>query len=379
MPCPYPPLAQNIDFTRLCPLHRLPLVHQLAQISYGRCVRALNLKVALGTATSVPSQQDTVTAQQALLDHNQALSVRQTVSLLDSLPHLTSLKLEFINALPGTYVSRLPTALETALRRHGPQLQHFGITSAQLKPLDAASTPTTDGDDMPSQSISACAYFQLDEQLVADVLSLLPRLRSLSSQEVGYDSLAPTSPLFEAISSLARLQKLDILDGAIISAKWTSRALSGPLESLCLVSKSGSIPSSFDTFIDSNKTTLKSLSLVCSSPHQSQTTTSSPLNGQRYYLPALQNLSIEASEDSDIDSISYLERYTTCPLLERIAINSAKGISTQDLEAVVLAKTLKNLKILEIRQDSLTHSNDQDLGSMKDLAEVAGVQLCISD
>lgn len=204
-------ISQHINLTSLSPAHRLPLLHRLSRpcsSSYARYLRSLSIKVALGSASS--HQQ-----QLLLLDHNDALSIDQMVSLLDNLPYLTSLNLELVNILPGSYISRLPSAVQAALQRNGHHISHLSIKSCQLKTL--ASLATADGSP---QSI-ACPFFQLDEHLVADIISTLPHLRSLSLGEITYDSLSSISPLYEAIKSLAHLKKLEVSDtSSAFNERW---------------------------------------------------------------------------------------------------------------------------------------------------------------
>lgn len=188
--------------------------------------------------------------QQLLLDHNDALSIEQTVSLLDSLPYLTSLDLELVNVLPGSYVSRLPLALATALRRNGRHVSHFGIKCCQLKTLESLQ----EEDKLPipihaaesetdSTVTTACPYFQLDECLIADAILSFPSLQSLSLSEVTYDTLSTYSPLFEAASSLAQLREVEISDTSGLNERWTRKALSSPLRSLRFISTGAGVSS----------------------------------------------------------------------------------------------------------------------------------------
>jgi len=312
------------------------------------------------------------------LNFNDALPIGQTVFLLDSLPYLTSLQLEIVNALPGSYVSRLPKPLETALQRYGRYLTHLGVTSAQLEQDDSAQASTATSENYDHVPITACPHFQLDEQLVADAISVLPNLRFLSLHQTSYDTLSTTSPLYDSISSLAHLKRLNILDVSSFNDKWTDRALSGSLEYLSVVSNPLDLPPSCDAFIHLHRKTLKHLSVVGSSSSTiQQILPALPMSTQRYSLPFLESLELEAS-CSDDGTMSYLERYTDCPRLERITLKYAKSISMQDIADVIRQRRFKTLKVMEIALDGTSNSDEEGFEKLVNVAEFVGINVCMT-
>lgn len=325
-------VKQHIDFTRIKASHRLQLVLQLAQsCKYARHVRSISVRIALGT--SATATLDT-SAQQDLLDCNDALSITQTVQLLDALPHLTSLRIGFINAQPGTYISRLPVALKSALARHAYNLKQLHISSAQLVSIistDATQMPTSDSysseeeEEERQRALQALAipFFHLDERLMADLIYILPHLRVLAIPQVCNDTLASISPLFEVVSSLEYLKRLDILDPDSFGAQWSLQPLSGPLEHLKIVSSSKVLSDSMYTFFHLHRRTLKHLNLVYTSDTVQESSNNLFSSSQRKVsLPELQSLRIE-SEMTDEELLETLEQFIDCTKLERLSVRSA--------------------------------------------------------
>lgn len=176
--------------------------------------RSLQVKVGFGsiiatTPEGTPMRLDARaeaiqnTQRQALLDLNTAFSVQEAVQLLDALPELSSLELELVCLASGAYISRLPHSLESAIKRHAPALSHFGISAAQLRPLDVGVHAIR-----PS-SPAHHAVFELDEGMTANLLTSLPNVQSIVLHQVGRDS--SNYPLASALRPLKNLRKLALL------------------------------------------------------------------------------------------------------------------------------------------------------------------------
>ncbi|KAK9895698.1 hypothetical protein P389DRAFT_189520 [Cystobasidium minutum MCA 4210] len=359
----------NIDFTRVKASRKSSLLQQLSQPRYSRYLRKLKVKIALG----IVSPGNLSLTQQAVLNHNDAISIIQASELLHKLPYLTSLEVVLVNCLPGSYVSRLPGALETSLRRLSLYLSHLGISSQQLKVLPEENSQDTALE--AARAVTATPYFHLDEQLVADAVAALPALRSLTVGEVSYDTLANQSPLLEAISSLGHLKRLDLLDVASISDKWLQRPLSDSLESLNLAWKGPATPSHCEAFINLHKHSLRHLSLAStSSTLDSPSASDTQSVKKRYHLPLLESLVVQA-DNSEIGTLPYLQRYTTCTQLHLLVIKQATEMTVEDLQLLLLEKKFKALRKLEIGQEGVSGLMGKALIELQTAGRAVGVEV----
>lgn len=328
------------------------------------------------------------------------LSIPQASALLEALPYLISLDVILVNALPGSYFSRLPVSLTKSLRRLAPHLHRFGISSAQLKIPPSSPSETATNEDVQGieqeegRRITATPFFQLDEQLVADAVSALPFLHTLSLGEVSYDTLASDSTLFEAVSNLRNLKRLKLLDESLINEHWTNRPLTGPLENLHLAftsaftSNSVASPSFYhDTFINLHRNTLKYLTLVdASNSSEDGSLTAHSTAGEgggrrrsfqsyQYNLSVLESLSIQtASRQSEVGTLSYLGRYTTCPSLNKLSIKLVDGgMSIHDLETILMQGKFKALKCLVIEFDGESDITEDAITGLREIGSAVGV------
>jgi len=76
--------------------------------------------------------------------------------------------------------------------------------------------------------------------------------------------------------------------------------------------------------------------------------------------------------------MSYLERYTDCPRLERITLKYAKSISMQDIADVIRQRRFKTLKVMEIALDGTSNSDEEGFEKLVNVAEFVGINVCMT-
>ncbi|KAL7006474.1 hypothetical protein EMMF5_003895 [Cystobasidiomycetes sp. EMM_F5] len=280
-----PIIWRAIDFEAIPRGYHAQIVDLLAQ-GHGRHVRTASILIALQDCVSTSSS-------------TRALTVPTAIRVLEAIPNLGSLEVTFLSStLPPFYVSQLPSALSTAIGRHGMYLGHFGISAR-----DAPASPPANGP--PAYPVS----FQLDEGLVARLLPHFSRLRSLTLHRVGCDTLSTTSPLLVAIRSLTRLRKLDLLDVQALSDAWASGDYSlriPELQDLSIVCCPRLSFEALDSILLEHYATLHTLSLY-DLQHISGSSSRSSSDVALYNLPNLHSLSLEAR----YDAIDYIKRFSS--------------------------------------------------------------------
>lgn len=322
---------QAIDFEAIPRGYHAQIVDLLAQ-GHGRHVRTASILIALQDCVSTSSS-------------TRALTVPTAIRVLEAIPNLGSLEVTFLSStLPPFYVSQLPSALSTAIGRHGMYLGHFGISAR-----DAPASPPANGP--PAYPVS----FQLDEGLVARLLPHFSRLRSLTLHRVGCDTLSTTSPLLVAIRSLTRLRKLDLLDVQALSDAWASGDYSlriPELQDLSIVCCPRLSFEALDSILLEHYATLHTLSLY-DLQHISGSSSRSSSDVALYNLPNLHSLSLEAR----YDAIDYIKRFSSVSVpLKSLNILHTSGITADDLCSFLRTRSLKHLQTLTIEERALSES-----------------------
>jgi hypothetical protein len=386
-------LVQHIDFRRVPATQVARLVNSLA-CGHGRFVRRLSIKVALGTLAATGTFGISSTSSsgvaasnishehQLLLDYNEAMSVSQAVAVLNSLPYLLELDVQFINILPRAYVSQLPQSLDTALSKHTRTLRHLAISADQLKqPVPFAqsevsetgaeqgaagtsgpssSSPSSSGNlatntSSPADetetnhlllsSLLAAPSFTLDERMAAGIVLLFPNLSSLTLNRISTDTLARSSPLFESVYVATSLKRLEIAKVQSFDDKWTNQPLMNNLEELAIQDECGLSSDTLRLFIDSNKISLKHLTFK--------------------------------SGSSDANAASFLGCCARCPVVEQITLKNATKFALEQLAGLVRSKTIKSLKCVELVEgNSVARMDEQSLKQLKETSDDVGVH-CI--
>jgi hypothetical protein len=335
-------LKQSMDFTDV-PASEHNYVAGLLADGRGHQVRKLQLSIRL-----LPIAYN----EAAELAFTRAVSTEIAVQILSSVPRLQWLEIELCSMNSPHYISRLSQSLKEALASHT-QLKHFGVTCEGHV------------NDIP---------FQLDETLVAEIVPGFPNLSSLTLHRIGCDTLLRTSPLFDAVASLKHLKSLNILEVQALTGTWAARPIGYGLSSLTLVCCHRLSPSDLDRLLEVNNSELRSLFLA-HTPSRDHPAPLSSLSRARYNLPALRCLSLEA-ERSYIDTISYLDRFSGTNLQE-LSLRYARGIKTEDLEALLISKCFKSLKTVEVGRCGLANLNDDSVRKLGDVARGVGVGLTV--
>ena len=253
-----------------------------------------------------------------------AVSVDMAARILATVPLIQTLEIEFLSLNNTYYISSLPTALADALASHT-QIRHFRISC-----------------DGETNNI----VFQLDEKLVANIVSGFPRLSSLILHRVNYDILLRSSPLLDAVAKMTHLRKLSVIDVQAVSELWAARRFSSALQELALVCCPRVSPASLDDMLEQHKATLSSLSLV-DTPNKDQPLLLHSCCKAKYDLPALQSLSIQGSGNPHHNTIAFLERFSKTDM-SLLSVGSAASVTLQNMEDFILSRQLKRLATVEV-------------------------------
>lgn len=361
MPLP----VQALDFGSIDPHHRNNVI-DLLEFSHGKHVRQLQLRIALG--------QTSADDQQVIPSDPLAISVLQAVRILEAMDHLTWLEVELLPPAPGAYVSLLPSSLASAIGQHAHTLQYFGISADDLP--QPSITPQHETPPFP------VIPFQLDEGMVASLVSQMTSLTSLTLHRVGKESGRDSSMLGQAISALTELRKLNLLEVQCLDERWLSRksvdemCSRGGLKELLLVQCDSLTLHCMDQYIHKHRASLVSLSLVATPALAARRTSSAHTRREvrtQYDLPALRRLHIEAG-DGIIDSVAYIERFSSTGL-EELVLEYAPGIDLQSLRRWLLDKKLTKLKKVEIGLGAFVGADEKGIEALACTLATIGVQV----
>lgn len=298
--------------------------------------------------------------------------------ILEALGHLTWLEITLLPPSPGAYVSQLPSALQGGLFKHSATLRHFGISADDLP--RAATTPSEETPPLPLPP------FQLDEAMVANLVTGMSQLESLTLHRVGKDITGPPGKLARAVHGLRRLKTLNVLEVQPMDESWAdsmgnigaeSRGTDNDstLRELCLVQCDSLRLETMDRLLHQQRASLELLCLVAtpSSRRSRQTPASRQTMCEDYDLPVFRKLHIEA-EDGLIDTLPYVERYRTTGL-EELTLKYAPGVSFDELREALLSKKWKHLRKVEIGLDASEGADEEGIKQLGHTLAGLGIEV----